>query len=37
LDEGSTPLVSDEDDPTIMDVTASMTGEGGGTYKTLSK
>jgi hypothetical protein len=37
LDEGSTPLMPDEDGPAIMDATALAIGEGDGTYKTLSK
>jgi hypothetical protein len=37
LDEGSTPLVSDEDDPTIMAATTPVGGEDGDTCKTPSK
>jgi hypothetical protein len=37
LDEGSTPLVPDEDDPVIVDTIAPIVGEDDGTYKTLSK
>jgi hypothetical protein len=37
LDEGSTPLVPNEDDPAMTDVIAQAAGKGGGTYKTLSK
>jgi hypothetical protein len=37
LDKGSTPLVPDEDAPTIMKAIASMTREGGETYKTPIK
>jgi hypothetical protein len=37
LDEGSTPLMLDEDGPTIADATAPTVSEGDRTYKTLSK
>jgi hypothetical protein len=34
LDKGSTPPMPNEDDPTIMNATAPVTGERGGTYQT---
>jgi hypothetical protein len=37
MDEGSTPLVPDEDGPTITEATAPADGEGDGTYKTPIK
>jgi hypothetical protein len=37
LDEGSAPVVPDEDNPTSTDATAPKAGEDNGTYKTSSK
>jgi hypothetical protein len=37
MDEGSTTLMSDEDDPTVADAVALAVGEDDGTYKIPSK